>query len=77
MDMNIIQDGLTVMCVGFSVVFMFLIILIIAMHIMGKIVAYLNKIFPVSNAVSAPVKVSSSSDDEIAVAIAAVLMKQN
>lgn len=73
-----LENGLVVLSVGFFVVFMFLTILIFAMGIMGKVVAYLNKLFPVAVAAAAPVKVSSSSaDDEVAVAIAAALLKIN
>lgn len=73
-----LENGLVVLSVGFFVVFMFLTILIFAMGIMGKVVAYLNKLFPVAVATAAPVKVSSSSaDDEVAVAIAAALLKIN
>lgn len=80
MNINILalEDGLVVLSVGFFVVFMFLTIMIFAMTIMGKIVAYLNKIFPPVIPATAPVKrISSDSDAEIAVAIAASLMKQN
>lgn len=73
-----LENGLVVLSVGFFVVFMFLTILIFAMGIMGRVVAYLNKLFPVAVAAAAPVKVSSSgADDEVAIAIAAALLKIN
>lgn len=75
-NLNVLQDGLTVLCVGFSVVFVFLSVLIFAMGIMGKVVGYLNKIFPVVSPVATASKKAQSSDDtEIAIAIAAALMK--
>jgi len=76
-NLELLQDGFTVLCVGFSIVFAFLVILIFAMNIMSKIVGFLNKIFPVALPASAPSKqISSSIDEEVAVAIAAVLMKK-
>lgn len=77
--MELFETGLTVLSVGFFVVFMFLTILIIAMTIMGKVVSYLNKVFPVAQAELAgskpALKTAGSADEEIAVAIAAVLMR--
>lgn len=76
-SLELLQDGFTVLSVGFSIVFAFLVILIFAMSIMSKVVGFLNKIFPVALPAAAPSKqVSSSADEEIAVAIAAVLMKK-
>lgn len=76
-NLELLQDGFTVLSVGFSIVFAFLVILIFAMTIMSKIVGFLNKIFPVTLPVVAPSRsISSSGDEEIAVAIAAVLMKK-
>ncbi|MCD8024729.1 MAG: OadG family protein [Candidatus Gastranaerophilales bacterium] len=77
MDMMIIKDGLVVLCLGFSVVFAFLVVLIISMGIMSKIVAYLDKIFPVASPVPVVQKrTSNTADEEIAVAIAAAILKQ-
>lgn len=76
-NLELLQDGFTVLCVGFSIVFAFLVILIFAMNIMGIVVGYLNKIFPVAAPVVAGSKTQSSGgEEEIAVAIAAVLMKK-
>lgn len=78
MDTSVLQNGLTVLIIGFSIVFSFLVIMIFAMQIMGKVVAWLNKLFPVAVATSAPVKTTSSAGgDEIAIAIAAALLKKN
>ena len=76
-DIALLQDGLVVMSVGFSIVFAFLTILIIAMIIMHHVVGFVNKLFPVAAPVTVQTKTSSSGDDEIAVAIAAALMKMN
>ena len=77
-DMAIVQDGLVVMCVGFSIVFAFLTVLIFAMGIMSKVVGFLNRIFPVVAGVTVPVKKQSSgADEEIAVAIASAMLEMN
>ncbi len=77
LNMELLQNGFVVLCVGFFVVFLFLSILIVAMGIMGAIVRYLNKVFPVDIPVTASGKSASSAsvNEEIAVAIAAVLMR--
>ncbi len=77
MNINLIalQDGLVVLCVGFLVVFAFLTVMIFAMVIMGKVINFINKLFPVALPAQAPSKTSSSVDEEIAVAIAAVYAK--
>lgn len=73
-----LEEGLTVMCIGFSTVFVFLIILIIAMNIQAVVVAYLNKVFPVAAPqTAAPKAIKASDDAEIAIAIACATLKQN
>jgi sodium pump decarboxylase gamma subunit len=64
-------EGLTTMATGMATVFSFLIILWFAVSMMGKIVAYLNKIFPekVETAKAAVKQVTA--DVEVAIAIAA------
>lgn len=65
-----IQGG-TIMIVGMGIVFSFLIILVFAIMIMARVVAFLNKICPIP--VEEPkVKAKTSDDTEIAIAIAAV-----
>ncbi len=77
-NMLALQDGLVVLCVGFSVVFAFLTVMIFAMHIMSKVVSYLNKIFPVQTLAPQVSKSQAGSmDDEIAVAIACVFKKMH
>lgn len=75
------MQGIIVMIIGFSTVFVFLTILIFAMHIQRAVVSYLNKIFPVAAPQAAASKASKTvrgGDDEvIAVAIAAACLKEN
>ncbi len=71
-----LNEGLITMITGMATVFSFLVILWIAVSLMGKVVAYLNKIFPEpTQAVKAAVK-SISSDVEVAIAIAAAKMRK-
>ncbi len=74
-----LELGLTVMCIGFSTVFVFLIIMIIAMNIQTAIIGYLNKVFPVApqGTGAAPKAIKASDDAEIAIAIACATLKQN
>lgn len=76
-DISKLQDGVTVLCVGFFVVFAFLTVLIFAMNIMSAVVRYLNKIFPVASPSLVAVKKSAGGEEEIAVAIAAAILKMN
>lgn len=72
MNESVWAIGLQMMCIGMGFVLCFLCMLIVSMMIMSKIVGYLNKIFP--EAVETPKKqVKSGDDEEIAVAIAAVI----
>lgn len=77
--LTLLEEGLTVLAIGFSTVFMFLVILIFAMNIQAVVIRYLNKVFPVAAVeASSPKTIKSSSDDaEIAVAIACATLKQN
>lgn len=73
-----LELGLTVMSIGFSSVFVFLIILIVAMNIQTVVINYLNKIFPVApQGGAAPKAIKASDDAEIAIAIACATLKQN
>ena len=81
MNLELLNQGLTAMGIGMGVVLSFLIILIASMAVMSNVVGYLNKIFP--EAVVAPAKSKSKTkaasnvkeDEQIAVAIAAVLAR--
>lgn len=66
-----LENGLMITVIGMGVVFSFLCILVIAMHVSAKIMTIVNKFFPEPVLVTAKAKVSSSSEEEIAVAIAA------
>lgn len=82
MDTNLfmqnLQNGLIVTVIGMLSVLVFLSIMIFAMGIMERVVAYINKKFPaeVKEEIKKDKK-QSSSEEEIAVAIAAVLASQN
>lgn len=74
----LLEEGFTVLAIGFSAVFVFLVILIISMNIQTVVIRYLNKVFPVAVAETASPKAIKSSDDaEIAIAIACATLKQN
>ena len=75
----LLEEGLAVLAIGFSSVFVFLVILIIAMNIQAVVIRYLNKVFPVAVAeTSSPKALKAASDDaEIAIAIACATLKQN
>lgn len=70
--------GLTLMGIGMGFVLLFLCLLIMSMHIMSKIVLYLNKIFPekVEVAQKAVKKVISGDEESIAVALAAIMARK-
>lgn len=71
-----LNEGLATMAVGMGTVFSFLVILWIVVMGLGKIVAYLNKIFPEQvQTVTKTVK-TVSDDINIAVAIAAAKLKR-
>ena len=70
---DMLKAGLTLLVMGMGTVFFFLVILIFTMVITHKVLTMINKIFPEAVIETAPVKkVSSSNDEEIAVAIAAL-----
>ena len=74
----LLEEGFTVLAIGFSTVFVFLVILIISMNIQTVVIRYLNKVFPVAVAETAsPQAIKSSDDAEIAIAIACATLKQN
>ena len=71
-----LEEGIILVCVGMGTVFTFLAILWGAVTIMGKVVAYINKIFPEElKRTTAPMK-AASSEVEIAIAIAAAKKRQ-
>ena len=62
--------GLTSMIVGMGIVFSFLVILVIAINIMVKCVAIVNKLCPVVEEAPKTAKKASSDDSAVALAIA-------
>jgi len=71
LDASLWTTGLTSMSVGMGIVFSFLVILIFAIMIMTKCIAYINKICPVVvPEVKTAKKVSATDDSEVALAIA-------
>ncbi len=71
-----LNQGLTTMATGMGTVFSFLIILWFAVSMMGKIVGYLNKIFPEAIETAKTTVKQVSADAEVAIAIAAAKMKR-
>lgn len=62
--------GLTTMCVGMGIVFSFLVILVFAIFIMSKCIAFIDKICPVPTEAPKAKKAATSDESEIALAIA-------
>ncbi len=73
-----LSNGLVLLGMGMGFVLCFLTILIFAMGILAKVVAYLNKLFPeaVEEVKTAAKKTAANVDDAIALAIAAVMAKR-
>ena len=68
-----LEEGLIVSAMGMGTVLTFLIILIVAMSVMYKVLSVVNRMFPEATCASVPAKkTSTSSDEEIAIALAAV-----
>ena len=69
--------GLTLMVLGMGFVLAFLCILIVVMHGMSAIIAYLNKIFPEKiDVVKSSSKNVVKDDEAIAVALAAIMARK-
>ena len=66
-----LKIGLIVALMGMGTVFSFLLILVFAMSITAYILKQIGKIFPEEKIEAASPKIKTSSDEEIAVAIAA------
>lgn len=69
MNANLIE-GLTLLGIGMGFVLSFLCILILSMHIMSKIVRYLNTIFPELVETTEKKSVSKTASDDLAIALA-------
>ena len=70
--------GLELLVLGMGFVLAFLCILVGAMYVMSMVVGYLNKVFPEAVEVveRKSKKVTSSDDDLIAIALAAIVSKK-
>jgi sodium pump decarboxylase gamma subunit len=66
-----LKIGLIVALMGMGTVFSFLLILVFAMIITAYVLRQIGKVFPEKSTETSSAKPSSSSDEEIAVAIAA------
>lgn len=75
MDLTLFKEGCYVMVIGMGTVFVFLTIMIWAMHLNAFILKIANKYFPEEVVVDKSIskKKTSSNEEEIALAIAAAL----
>lgn len=70
-----LTQGLTLLCLGMGFVLSFLCILIASMHIMSKIVQWLNTIFPEVVETTERKSISKTIGDDAAIALAIVAAK--
>ena len=73
MDLALLEDGFIVMIIGMGKVFVFLSIMIFAMHLNGKVLQVLNKFFPEEIPVEKKPVQKSDNNEEIALAIACAM----
>lgn len=73
MDLALLEDGFIVMIIGMGTVFVFLSIMIFAMHLNGKVLQVLNKFFPEEIPVAKKPVQKSDNNEEIALAIACAM----
>ncbi|CCZ50234.1 TPA: oxaloacetate decarboxylase subunit gamma [Candidatus Gastranaerophilales bacterium HUM_3] len=73
MDLALLEDGFIVMIIGMGTVFVFLSIMIFAMHLNGKVLQVLNKFFPEEIPVEKKPVQKSDNNEEIALAIACAM----
>lgn len=73
MDIALLEDGFIVMIIGMGTVFVFLSIMIFAMHLNGKVLQVLNKFFPEEIPVEKKPVQKSDNNEEIALAIACAM----
>lgn len=74
--MEMLNDGLATMAVGMGTVFSFLVILWAVVMMLGKVVAYLNKLFPAEVETITKTVKAVSDDLNVAIAIAAARLKR-
>lgn len=77
MDLTLLKDGVFVMLIGMGTVFVFLTIMIYAMEINGKVLAFIGKYFPeeVPEVKKSSLQNTNNEDDKIALAIACAIHK--
>ena len=73
MDLALLEDGFIVMVIGMGTVFVFLSIMVFAMHLNGKVLKVLNKFFPEEIPVEKKPVQKSDNNEEIALAIACAM----
>ena len=73
MDLALLEDGFIVMIIGMGTVFVFLSIMIFAMHLNGKVLQVLNQFFPEEIPVEKKPVQKSDNNEEIALAIACAM----
>ena len=73
MDLALLEDGFIVMIIGMGTVFVFLSIMIFAMHLNGKVLQVLNKFFHEEIPVEKKPVQKSDNNEEIALAIACAM----
>ena len=73
MDLALLEDGFIVMIIGMGTVFVFLSIMLFAMHLNGKVLQVLNKFFPEEIPVEKKPVQKSDNNEEIALAIACAM----
>lgn len=76
MDYELLKEGTLIMVIGMGTVFFFLVVMIFAMELNTKVLAFINKFMPEEFEETAPKKnVKKDDDAEIALAIACALHK--
>ena len=68
---ELITQGLMIAGMGMGVVILFLCILIFAMLVMAKVVAYVNKICPIAVAQATSAQKSTNNDESVIAAVIA------
>ena len=73
-----LTEGLTLLVMGMGFVLTFLCIMIVSMHIMSRVVGYLNKIFPEAVEITEKKSVVKSIGDDgvVALALAAAIVRK-